>query len=156
MQKSKLTIYLVLALLFTNLLLTGYILVNRTDFKRGRAHGGPEGPKRIIIERLHFDNKQVEAYEQFIQMHRSHIHGLEEQMMRIKDRLYRTLNTGDTAGVTAMIDELAMIHKEIETTNYQHFMEIKSICTSDSQKAAFEELTHEIADLFGKPRPPRP
>ena len=108
----------------------------------------PEGPKKIIIERLHLDEQQKNIYGLLVENHRNSIRQSEDSMITLKNRLYKTLKTSaDTSDKARLIGAIVEIQKKIETTHYQHFEGIRSLCKPE-QSGDFDDLCDEITNLF--------
>ena len=154
MQKSRLLIFVIIGLLASNLLLAGYILSGkwhsaRPAHQEGRP--GMRGPRNLIIERLSFSDSQVLEYDKKIRWHRGEIEKAEARIMHLKNELYATLNGPANSAVRdSLIDAIANAQREIEHIHYKHFEDIRGLC-NEQQRPAFEELTSEIASLFGRP-----
>jgi len=141
MTKAKLAGIFATGLLLSNLLLIWYIL-------RAPGHRPPEGPKRIIIEKLHFDQQQENRYEALIATHRQQVRSKEDEMFMLKNELYATLTSATTDSVKqALMAQIGKKQSELEGIHYQHFEDLRSICRPD-QLAHFSKLTEEIAELF--------
>ena len=139
MNKSKFLKFIILGLLISNAIVI-FMLINGRDKKNG--------PKNIIIEKLHFDKEQIKNYESYIQHHRKAINENEIIMNKLRSELYQQLkHQQDTAKVDSLISIIANQQTVAEHINYNHFLEIKKLC-KPSQKANFDELTTEIANLF--------
>lgn len=148
MNKIKVLSLVALGLLISNLLLVGFIF-----FRKPPMH---EGPRKIIAERLHFDENQIKTYDGYIQNHRKAITQTEEQIRNLKNQLYGTLHSeGTGTQKDSLIKALGGAQMQIEQIHYKHFEEIKSLC-NDNQKKDFDNLTQDIARLFApnnkKPR----
>lgn len=121
-------------------------------------HGGPkgEGPKQIIIERLHFDVTQQKDYELLIIDHKSKTDELHEASKNLHDELFSLLK-GDTINQResdSLILEIANNQKAIEDLNFDHFNAIKKLCKGE-QVALFNELVNDLGRLFapkGRPK----
>lgn len=114
-----------------------------------------EGPRNLIIEKLHFSNNQITQYDQYIQWHRHEIRTREKQIMDIKNELYQTLLQPDTLHKKdELMKELGILQQQIEEIHYKHFMDIKHLCSAEQQKD-FANLTEEIAYLFAPRRAPK-
>lgn len=153
MEKQKLTTFSIIALLLLNLGTLGFLLFSGPKQGHRPPHGRPE-PRAIIIEKLHFDTQQIKAYEQLIDEHRKKIDAIDEKIRDTKNSLYALLNSNDSASKNSLITALGNYQKEIETTHFNHFADIKKLCKSN-QMADFEELTEELSRLFSKPPRPR-
>jgi protein CpxP len=77
MNKLKLLSIVIVGLLVVNLLLVVALFMRK-------PHPNPEGPKKLIIEKLHFDDVQIKAYDQMVEWHRSEIKKSDEQILKLK------------------------------------------------------------------------
>ena len=151
MEKTKLLTWAVIALFLLNLGTLGFLFVSGP---KGHREPGqrPEGPKNLIIEKLHFDIEQIKKYEKLIQWHRANISATEDQIRDSKNALYLHLkqNPIDEKAKDSIINVLASYQKQIETIHFKHFQDIKALCTKE-QLDNFNSLTEELARLFSKP-----
>lgn len=146
MNKLKLLSVVAIGLLVVNLMLVAALLMRK-------PHPNPDGPKKLIIEKLHFDEQQIKAYDTMVEWHRAEIRKSDDQILKLKNALYSHLNEDiDQHTKDSLIAAIARVQTTVEQTHYKHFEDIKKLCKTDQQKD-FETLTQEIASLFGKPRP---
>lgn len=110
-----------------------------------------EGPRNIIIEKLEFNDNQVQAYDSLIQWHRRSIRNNEKKLFQLKSELYSSIESNNIH-VDSIIKEINTIQFEIEKIHIQHFRDIEALCDS-SQKDNFKSLSLELSSLF-KPRKP--
>ena len=108
-----------------------------------------EGPKRIIIERLHFDKSQASQYESLVEIHHKTINQLDQQIGELRNKLFLSLKEENTMNKDSIQNALLDSQRKIEIINYSHFQDIKKICKPD-QLNYFNELTAELAELFNK------
>lgn len=157
MNKNKLLIFLVAGLLLSNILLIVFMMKGR-----GPGHHGPPppgvGPRKIIIERLHFDEVQVQQYENLIKEHRKRINSEDQLLLNLKNSLYSNLKSEENKAVTdSLINQMTIIQNRIEHIHYAHFEDIKNLCKPE-QMNDFIELADDLSQLFGphqSPPPPR-
>lgn len=143
MSKLRIVTTLSIGLLIINILLVGFIL-----FKRN-GHPRIEGPRNIIIEKLHFDEAQVVKYDTLIQWHRKEIRQIESEIINIKNQLYSHLSTNSLADVKdSLIQEITLRQISIEQIHLKHFEDIKLLCR-DKQLDDYQKLTKELASYFG-------
>lgn len=151
MSRAKFLSLLVAGLLIANVSLTLFILL--------REPGGPPHrmPREIIIEKLHFTESQITAYDELIAWHRHEIHALDDQILQLKTRLYSDIPDKDKGAPNdTLLAELGGLQSRVEKIHYKHFRDIRQLCTPQ-QLPLFDELLKEIASLFSKPkRGPRP
>ena len=87
-----------------------------------------------------------------IEGHRAAITHAEDRILKNKNQLYSLLvETSNTSLKDSITKEIAAIYIEIEHIHYQHFSDIKAICTQE-QMPYFNELIKEIAELFSHPK----
>ena len=155
MSKMKLLSIAVIGLLLLNFGTLAFLFLNKPPHPPMGPGPGGEGPKRIIIERLGFDKEQIAQYEKLIDGHRRTIRELDGEIRETKNNLYSTLSSGSQLNKDSLQTRLGEIQKQIETTHYNHFADIKKLCRPEQLKA-FDELTKELARFFAPGRHPFP
>ena len=146
MKKQNLFKYIAILFFLINIVIL-FIMSKRHQI-------GPrgEGPKKIIIEKLHFDKSQAEAYQLLIDDHRMKINTLESQLMDLKNKLYSSLKDDENGlNTDSLMTKINVVQLDIEKVHYHHFQDIKSLCQPD-QKPLFDKLTEEMTFLFS-PKP---
>lgn len=149
MNKVKVLSIVSIVLFAANLILIWFLMDSKTVPKRR------EGPRKIIIEKLHFNELQTAEYGKLIDWHRKNIRKSELQMMVLKNQLYTNLQQNkQTNSTDSLIAEIGKAQIEIEHINHKHFNDIKQLCKPEQLKL-FDELCEDIAMLFAhKPLPP--
>jgi periplasmic protein CpxP/Spy len=158
MSKVKLLTIAVIGLLAVNIGVIGFLVMRKSPMPPpGIPPVRLEGPKKIIIERLHFDKAQVAAYETIIIEHQKSVKDLKDIISNTKNNLYQSLKTETFAGKDSLINLLSDLQKRIESVHYDHFAQIRKICKPE-QMEAFNNLTNELAFYFTteKKAPPPP
>ena len=112
-----------------------------------------EGPKRIIIERLHLDAQQQEAYQLLINEHRQKMDRLNETARGLHDQLFTLLKSTpvDTAEARSLMQQIAANQLATEQLNFDHFSKIKALCKGP-QSDDFNTLVNDLGQLFGPHR----
>lgn len=149
MNKTKLLSVAIIALLVLNFGILGFLFVSKKHEPNGRKM-----PREIVIERLHFDENQIVEYETIIEEHQKNIRNLDRLIRKTKNELYQLLNEEkiDSSQKDSLYLKLANYQKQIETTHFNHFLEIKKLCKKE-QLDDYEYLTGELSRLFShKPR----
>jgi hypothetical protein len=159
MEKTKLLTITVIGLLVLNLATLGFLFISGPKGHKP-THDLPEGrqiPREIIINRLHFDVNQQKDYDKIIQWHRGEIKKLDSEIREAKIELYSQLKESqlDLKVKDSLIAVINTNQKQIETTHFKHFEEVKKLCNKD-QLEDFNELTEELSKLFSPNKPPRP
>lgn len=136
------------------LLLNGGILIYLFLQKSHRPHGGnpphhrEEGPKKIIIEKLAFDESQIKKYEAIIPSHRKTLDSLVRQLEGEKQSYYSALGEDQIITNSKSLERMSILHKQIDSINFQHFLLIKKICKPE-QLESFHELSQDLSQIFG-------
>jgi periplasmic protein CpxP/Spy len=153
MNKIKFLMGLVVGLCIVNIGLMGFILL-RSQVPTPPPPGmHPEDrPRHLIIQKLSLDKEQVAKYDELIANHRNTVRSLEKQMMDTKNKLYSTL-VSPPGEKDSLVKQLGSLQEQIETVHYNHFLDIKKLCSPEQQQK-FNELTTEIAEYFRPPHPP--
>lgn len=163
MSKMKWLSVAVIGLLIINLAIVSTILFKKeapvllSQHPMPPGAERPGGPKFYIMERLKFDETQKAAYEKLVFNHRNSINEKEGEIVLLKNKLYATLTNDKSAPEKDSLQAaLATVQQQIEAIHYNHFADIKKICTPQ-QLPLYNELSKEFASFFMPPkRPPHP
>lgn len=159
MSKTKLLTVAVIGLLLMNLGMLGFLFFHKPfPPPHSRPGSGEEGPKKIIAQRLRFDQAQTAQYEQLVEQHLSAIHDLESRIRDAKNDLYASLQSAQDTPTELLINRIADLQKQVETVNYNHFIGIKNLC-KPAQLPLFNSLTTDLSRFFaphGDRLPPPP
>jgi len=165
MNRTKLLTIAVIGLLLVNLGTLAFLFLQKGHHPPHMPMHGPggpdgpgprgEGPKRIIIERLNFDDAQQKQYESIIEEHRTKMHELNEEGRDLHNELFAQLkeNAIDTVKKNLVITKIAGNQKALDELNFDHFQKIKAICKGD-QLEKFNGLVQDLTHLFGHKGPP--
>jgi len=149
--------FLTAAVMLLLLLNTGtllYLFLARNKNERtgppGRAASG------FIIEQLHLDARQQQQFAELRDQHRAIIRRVQEEDRRLHDVYFGLLKTDnpDKAKTDSLSSLIAAQRSLIETTNFEHFQQLRKLCRDD-QKKRFDATIDEIARRIG-PRGPGP
>lgn len=151
MKKTKLLEFTVIALFILNFGILGFLFLHKdNDGPRDRKM-----PREIVIEKLHFNKNQVEKYDNVIRKHRQNIRIIDDSIRKTRNELYQLLNfkTVDTLKRDILYLKFSSFQKQIETTHFNHFIEIKNIC-KENQLQDFDNLTKELSKIFSNGKKP--
>lgn len=155
MSRTKLLTVSVIALLLLNFGTLAFLLFGRSP-KHGPPPGAGEGPKYLIIARLHFNQTQQQHYSDMVEEHRSKSRELNGRSRELHDELFQLLKAKDMdeARKTELIGLIAENQKAIEQLNTDHFLQIKSLCKG-VQLEHFDRLVDDLGRLFAPQHPPK-
>jgi protein CpxP len=157
MTKTRLLTIAVVGLLLVNFGLLAFLVINRpmVPTRGGGRQPIGEGPKKMIIRKLDFNEEQVARYEDLIGGHQGTIQTLNKEVSNTKNRLFATLTSDGGSGADSLINRLGILQMQIEKAHYDHFTKVKKLCRPD-QEDRFQALTRELAEYFAMPRNPPP
>ena len=151
MNKVKLLIIVIISLLILNIVALTFIFTRKSPMQ------GPtgEGPKQIIIDRLHFDESQQKKYSELVEDHRAKSRELNKNSRDLHNKLYELLkeNLINKMEADSLILVIANNQKAIDNLNLDHFQKIKSICNTN-QMELYNKLVDDLTHLFS-PTPPK-
>ncbi|GAA4073104.1 hypothetical protein GCM10022389_18150 [Flavobacterium cheonanense] len=152
MNKTKVLVFAVIALVALNFGILGFLFLSKNnDGPRGRKM-----PREIVIEKLHFDENQIVEYDKTIKLHQETIRSIDDSIRNTRNELYKLLNseTIDSSKRDSLYLKFAGFQKQIETTHFNHFVEIKKLCKKE-QLTDFNNLTEELSKIFNNRRKPK-
>ena len=134
-------------LIISLLLVSNFVLLYFVLQKPSRGFD-PDRPKNIIIEKLHFDENQTNAYQKLIEKHRKDIKENNDKILMLKKELYSNLKLNNsTEEMDSITTQIGIIQKQIEEIHYNHFLEIKALCKPE-QLTYFDDLSEELIEVF--------
>lgn len=158
MERTKLLTIAVVGLLLLNLLTIGFLILNTNRPRRPEPPGqnGGDGPARIIMERLGFDEQQQQDYRKLIDAHRDQTERLSIQSVELYQMYYGLLlaEKPDTARENALSQQIAQNQQAVARLNFDHFAQIKALC-HPNQQANFTRLVGDLNRLFGRQQRPQ-
>lgn len=114
----------------------------------------PEGPARFLIEELKFDEMQKAEFDKLKQKHRKATRTLLDSMHIMKEKLFSGIPSGNLQEADKDASEIASLQKRLELATFDHFRQVRALCTSE-QKKHFDEITGEVLRMMAPPRGPQ-
>jgi protein CpxP len=151
MKKTNFLKLTLIGLLLLNLSTLSFIILKDNKSDENRKGNKPD---QLIINKLAFNSEQENSYKKSIQKHCQQINIIQETILNYKNNLYTKLknNSNSKTQIDSLISKINEQQKNIELINYNHFLEIKEIC-SQKQIPAYNELVNELSVIFSnRPR----
>lgn len=115
------------------------------------------GPKNRIIASLKFTPDQVDLYSNLVDAHRKAMHELRDKGKEIRSQYFDLLKQEQPD--QKIVDDLAITiannQKEIEQVTFNHFKDVRKICSAE-QKKKFDEIIGDILKEMSRPAGPPP
>jgi hypothetical protein len=127
------------------LLLCNIGLIITIWFRPPMARAKHETPRDFVIRNLKFSDSQVRQYDVLIRDHQQAMRSLRQQAREYRQQLFKGLESDNPQVVNT--DSLAALigkaQAQIETVTYEHFAEVRKICT-DAQKPEFDKIISDV------------
>jgi len=158
MNKPRLISIIAAILLVLNVVLLYTLQKGKKHPKKGF------NPVEMISHKLDFNEEQKSELEEIIHFHRRESRKINEQRKQMRDQLFGSLKTEgqtDKEDQDQLIEKLAELQKASERLTYEHFEQIKNLC-SPAQKERFDSFVDELGKRPGpggpqhRPGPPPP
>lgn len=113
----------------------------------------PQNGRGALVQDLQFDSVQAMRFDSLRQQHFTIMKGLNEQMRKLKDRLFEGLKTPGVSG-DSITGAIGQQQAKIDLQTYEHFKQVRLLC-NDKQKERFDHLIKDITRRLAPPPPPR-
>jgi periplasmic protein CpxP/Spy len=142
--------YLVAIALISNAATLMFFWYNRPP------HEGKRAPKtgEMLIEELKMDEKQQAIFRPMREQH----HQAHDSLLQIIAAQRKILYSQKQAANDSVLTKIGLLQAEIERITYNHFKEVRSICTPEQQgklDILLEKTVQNILTPKGKKRPRR-
>ncbi len=151
MTRIRLLTIAVIGLLLLNLGIISFLWLRPSVGPRPNRPPNGQGPAQLIIDRLHFDERQQAQYWQLVRQHQGPSFALTEESAALYQQYYQLLEAAqaDTARASALSQQIAQHQRAIAELNFNHFAQIKALCRPD-QQADFAGLVGDLTELFSR------
>jgi Spy/CpxP family protein refolding chaperone len=151
-MKTRFLYLVIVVLLLLNAGSLAFMIMHRPH------RGGPPEVAHWLAAELKLTTEQEQQYKQLLQQHREKMDAIQQTDRELHDRFFAQLKTAepDTLLVNSIADSIAANRVQIELLTFNHFRQIRSICTVEQQQkfdAVIDEVLHRMAP--GRPGPPR-
>ncbi len=152
--KSRFQLTLIFSLVLLNLGTLTFMWLNRPPM-HGRPGGQRENAGEFLIEKVGFNPDQREQYRSMREDHRQFTRSIEDSIGFYKNSLFKSLPKGDLSEAERISENIARLHKKIEISTFDHFVEVRNLCTSE-QVPKFDAVIEEVLKMMApSPGPPK-
>lgn len=151
MKRETLLTIAVIALLLLNFGTLCFLLLRRPPHP-----DGPDGPGRFdrhIVEQLHLTTDQQRRFEQLKSAHHEQMLDSDRAYRNVLKNYFALLKNEEipVAQRDSLLSQLTDIQKTKATVTFQHFADLKALCTPE-QKADFEALLPDLMQVIAPER----
>lgn len=113
----------------------------------------PDSSNSFLADELRFTGEQAQKFESLKKEHRQGVQNIMLQTKGLKDQLFDCIKTGDDVKAKELAQKLSENNKAMELLTYEHFKEVRKIC-SDEQKVKFDKILIELVRGLEAQSPP--
>jgi periplasmic protein CpxP/Spy len=119
-----------------------------------RLHEPKEGdaPGKLLVDKLKFTAQQESAFDKLRNAHHDSILALQEEGRKLRKTFFDGLRS-DTPDLNkdSLADKISANQRKIELITYNHFEEVKKLC-SPEQKNIFNDIIQDVIESLGRPQ----
>jgi protein CpxP len=150
-SKNKILVWVVIFLMIANVavLATIWIMHNNSRPQRGT-------PADYLVKELGLNDEQQNKLHALAKEHHEQSEKIKEQIKNARHDLFKLLQQpeiNDSAKKTAA-DNVAKNLEQLDLLTFDHFKEVRTICTPQQQKK-FDEIIEDVLQMIAS-APPRP
>ncbi|WP_339756299.1 hypothetical protein [Algoriphagus aquimarinus] len=101
------------------------------------------GLMEVISKKLDLDSNQKAEYFELAKDHSRSVADVEAKQKRLMKNYFEFLDKADATGQAEILEQIEELEGEKISVTYQHFEDLKSICSKD-QLAHFEEIIEDV------------
>ncbi len=152
MKKETLLTVSVIILLLLNLGTLSFLLFS------GRPphfpHNGPQPPNELIVNKLKLDDTQQAQFDKMRQEHHEAMISLDEENRHLVEQYFELINISnpDTTLKDSIEKQISSIQLKKAAITFNHFSELKKICTEE-QRRSFDTLLPRLIFMLTAPPP---
>ena len=136
-RKNRWILLIIVALMFSNIILAVLLFTSHEEGK-GR---GRDAAAMAIYKEIGLTSNQIDTFKARKEVFFSEMNPLWEKIKELKNNLYKHLDKSDVNDslIQSLTLQIADKNREADLKMYQHFIEIRALCTSE-QKIRFDSI----------------
>jgi mevalonate kinase len=152
LSKSRSLIFIIAVLLLTNIAVLGYFLWFKKPNKHDNGEKGHKGIATALQNEVGFNEQQVAQYRELKEKQWATIKPMFDEMRKAKDSFFLLLSKEDVNDslLNKSADIIAQKQKALELQAFNHFKQIRTLCTSE-QLPKYDSLVQQLIRKMGKP-----
>jgi hypothetical protein len=159
MEKSKALTIAVIGLLLLNIGILTFLVVGPRPFSPPPPRHERPRLKEMIMERLHLNAEQTQAYEDLITLHREQVSQLEDRLMQLRNASFMAISDENAKEDAHILAEIDSVNHALQQVHTNHFKKLYQLCSPD-QKQLLKPILAEVAHHLKpqnerRPHPPR-
>ena len=140
-QTSKFWKRFAIVLIILNLALIVILLLPLGEHFRQGGNGSPE---KFIVEKLKLTTQQQTDFKKLRIAHHESVMKLQDEGKKLRESLFEGLKSDALSSSTDSIaNKIAENQKQIEMVTFNHFTEVRKLCTPQ-QKEIFNEIIEDV------------
>ena len=143
---QKVLVISVIVLMTINILLIGFIWMNRPGGKQRGHRGGPrQGMESHVIPReLGFDQQRTVAFRQMFQSHRETMRSLQRNARLKKRQIHLAIVEGDSSNYTMAYSEFRELQDQMEGESTRFISSVAAICDAEQKDRLIQLLNRSL------------
>lgn len=146
--------FFAVVLMALNIFLIVFLLIKPP----GRPPGPRDGndPGKFIIEKLKFTGQQQTEFNKLREAHHDSIVILQTEGKKLRTNFFNGLTSDPVnSNPDSIANKIVENQKLIELATYNHFKEVKILCTPE-QRLVFNDIIQDVIERLGRQQKERP
>jgi len=152
-SRNRNLIFIIAALLLTNIAVLVYFLWIKQPTTEGGGHGRPRiDMADRLKDSVGFNDEQVAQFKKLKDEQWATIRPLFDEMRKAKDSLFKLISDPDVSDsvINKTSDVIAQKQKALDLQTFNHFKKVRALCTPD-QQPKYDSLIQRMFRKMGRP-----
>lgn len=157
-KKYKTLVSIIIFLLITNFaMLIFFMVISKPVDKRSRSHD-QNTISALLQKEVGFSQGQLDQYQVLRTQQRQNVRPLFDEIRKSKENFYGLLyaNILSDSIINADADSIAQKQKKLDLQMFNHFKNVRSLCTADQLQKFDSTLKKVITRMTGRPGKGKP
>jgi hypothetical protein len=147
-SKYKWILFLVAVLLISNVVLAIFLFSSKE--KKTDSNKKRESPSTIIYKELGLTNQQIDTFKTNKDLFFKDMRPIWDEIKNLKDSLYGHMDVDSKdSSIQLLTAAISQKTKEADLKMYQHFVEMRKLCTSE-QQVRFDTIIPKFLNRSGR------